>query len=159
MLDFTNLFQIRSDLTESIERNDLKHLKELLELKQILNVNYLDKEGQTPLHRSCSLGKLDFVELLCDYGASQSIKNKEGWFPIHLAAYYGHMNIFFFLLKQSKQNDLIVFDKQQEYEQQEEEEENSSLESSFREETDDEQEEEEEETNNLLLLNFTNLKL
>ena len=52
-----------------------------------------------------------------DAGASQAIKNRDGWFPIHLASYLGHIDIVTYLLdtsstnKSSPDNDVIcVYD-------------------------------------------------
>jgi len=100
------------------------------------------------------------VEYLCESGASQNLKNKEGWFPIHLAAYYGHIDIVFYLKQLAQRNnDIAVFqqDEEEEEEDAEQDEETSFLNESNEE---DEEEEEEEEFNDLLFLfNFSSLKI
>jgi hypothetical protein len=64
-----------------------------------LNLNFVDREGQTLLHRSCINGNLPIVMLLCEQGACQNIKNNDGWYPIHLASYYGHVQVVKYLIE------------------------------------------------------------
>ena len=116
MIDLSNLFKLRQQLHDAITSKNIQILKRLLDNVNFINLNYVDKEGQTPLHRSCRLGNLKIVELLCEHGASQMIINRDGWFPIHLAAYYGHIHIVSYLLKQqqtkqneNKNDELLVF--------------------------------------------------
>jgi len=116
MIDLSNLFKLRQQLHDAITSKNIQILKQLLGNVNFINLNYVDKEGQTPLHRSCRLGNLKIVELLCEYGASQMIINRDGWFPIHLAAYYGHIHIVSYLLKQQQtkqsennNDELLVF--------------------------------------------------
>ena len=140
MIDFTNLYKKRADLVECINKNDIKKLKSLLNGDNIsidkveedegknqsneqsnnlfnknplINLNFVDRDGQTPLHRSCQNGNLNIVKLLVQNGSSQNIKNKDGWFPIHIATYFGHFDIVMFLIneKNFNQDSLIdVFD-------------------------------------------------
>lgn len=186
MIDFSSLYKLRTELAQAIKLNNVEQLRLLLNTN-LVNLNYVDKEGQTLLHRSCQLGHTTIVEVLCEFGASQHIKNLEGWFPIHLAAYYGHMDIVYYLLKQqTTSTDILVIEAEnrlnrsltshkvipdEEEEDDDEDfideekyhEDNAYLNSSYNEhETDDEDkdnEEEDEETNELLMLNFSNLKL
>jgi len=102
------------------------------------------------------------VEYLCESGASQNLKNKEGWFPIHLAAYYGHIDIVFYLKQLAQRNNDIAVFQQDEEEEEEEEDAEQDEETSFLNESneEDEEEEEEEEFNDLLFLfNFSSLKI
>ncbi len=158
MLDFSSLFELRSDLHRAITSNNVEQLKELIsQSKHQINLNYIDREGQSPLHRSCSLGFKSIVEYLCESGASQNLKNKEGWFPIHLAAYYGHIDIVFYLKQLAQRNnDIAVFQQDEEEEDAEQDEETSFLNES----NEEDEEEEEEEFNDLLFLfNFSSLKI
>ena len=106
MFDFSSLNKLRDDLNRAIVNNDLD-LFSLLVNKQdtaaderLHNLNYLDKDGQTPLHRSCYHGNLEFTKLLVENGANQHIQNKDGWYPVHLASYHGHSEIAKYLLSQ-----------------------------------------------------------
>jgi ankyrin repeat protein len=136
MIDLTTLYKKRSDLVEYIESNDVKSLKCLLsgtndslektddiqrEIGEVnqskcipaMNLNFVDREGQTPLHRSCISGNLNIVKLLVQYGSSQNIKNNDGWFPIHLASYHGHLDIIKYLIDEknfNKDSLVAVFD-------------------------------------------------
>lgn len=112
MLDFSNLMKQRAELTNAISTNNTDELAQILKSSNYINLNYVDAEGETPLHRSCARGNLEMVKLLVQHGANQSIKNKAGWFPIHLASFYGHMDIFLFLIDQNNfkhQPNLIVY--------------------------------------------------
>jgi ankyrin repeat protein len=135
MIDLTSLYQKRADLIECINKNDIKKLKCLLsgdittiENENIssnqqnnlfknstttMNLNFVDRDGQTPLHRSCLNGNLNIVKLLVENGSSQNIKNKDGWFPIHIATYFGHLDIVMFLINEknfNKDSFIDVFD-------------------------------------------------
>lgn len=146
MFDFSSLYEMRSHLHRAINSNNVDQLEQLL-LRNEINLNYIDKRGQSPLHVSCSLGHGAIVKLLCERGASQNLKNKEGWFPIHLAAYHGHADIVFFLRKQNNQ-DIAIQDQQEE----EDDDNNDEYTASEEEETDEEED--------LFILNFSNnLKL
>jgi ankyrin repeat protein len=49
-------------------------------------VNVRDKEGMTPLHKSCFLGHVETVKLLIQNGAGVNAKNDKGETPLHFAA-------------------------------------------------------------------------
>ena len=103
MLDLTKLYLLRQELNEAIRSKDLKKLSYLLTANERVNLNYLDStDGQTPLHKSCTTGCLTITKLLVEYGACKSIQNSEGWFPIHLASFYGHMDVVMFFLSLDK---------------------------------------------------------
>jgi len=125
MLDFSGLFKLRSDLIESISANDTKRLYKLLgedrsdaeseatSSNLYVNLNFIDHDGQTLMHRVCRQGNLDALKLLVKHGASQNLKNKDGWFPIHLATYFGHYELVKFLINESNfqhQSLIAVYD-------------------------------------------------
>ena len=115
MLDFSNLMKQRAELTNAINTNNLEELAQILKASNYINLNYVDSEGETPLHRSCAKGNLEMVKMLVQYGANQSVKNRAGWFPIHLASFYGYMDIFLFLIDQNNfkhQANLIVYNEE-----------------------------------------------
>jgi ankyrin repeat protein len=113
MIDFSNLTKKRNELTIAINNNSPNELEKILETSSYFNLNYVDQEGETPLHKSCLKGNLDLVKILVKHGANQSIKNKSGWFPIHIASFYGHIEILMFLIDENNfkhQNSIAVFD-------------------------------------------------
>jgi len=122
MYNFNKLYKTRADLIELINRNDLKALSGLLlesneptNESNYINLNFVDRDGQTPLHRSCQLGHLHITQCLIKHGASQSIKNKDGWYPIHLATFFGHFDIVMYLLDENnfkKESLIAVYDEQ-----------------------------------------------
>jgi ankyrin repeat protein len=101
MLDFTNLYKLRKDLCEAILKEDLKRLNAILLENDFINLNYIDSEGQTPLHRSCKIGNIDIVKLLLNNGASLNLTNRHGWYPIHIASYFGYTNLVIYLIQQA----------------------------------------------------------
>jgi ankyrin repeat protein len=113
MIDFSNLTKKRNELAIAINSNSPNELEKILETSSYFNLNYVDQEGETLLHRSCLMGNLDLVKILVKHGANQSIKNKSGWFPIHIASFYGHIEILMFLIDENNfkhQNSIAVFD-------------------------------------------------
>ena len=98
MIDFTDLYKMRANLKDAISNQDLDRIKNIFSVNDYVNLNYLDKDGHTPLHRVCMFGNLEICKFLVDKGASQNIKNKEGWFPIHIASYFDQPDILAYLL-------------------------------------------------------------
>ena len=102
MLDLTSLYMSRSELSKAVDNNDLKRLTQLIIGPKYINLNYLDKsDGQSLLHKACRLGYLSIARFLVENGASQNFQDKCGWFPLHLASFYGHMEIVVYLLGSS----------------------------------------------------------
>ena len=116
MIDFTNLIKQREELSVAINSNNIDLLHSVINRSNkdgpaSMNLNYLDKDGQTPLHLACIKGNVYICKALMEAGASQSIKNRDGWFPIHLASYLGHLDIVFYLLDDGKKGtDIDVYD-------------------------------------------------
>lgn len=83
---------------EAVQTGDTRTLQRILiEKEGKINVNLLDKEGQTALHLCCFRGNLDLVKLLVRFGADVGLANRDGWSSLHIAAYRGHSDIFSFL--------------------------------------------------------------
>jgi ankyrin repeat protein len=104
MYDFSSLSKLREELDSAVEAGDADRLRKLISLQEngnnFVNVNYISADGRTLLHKSCKGGNLSVCRVLAESGASQNIKSKHGWFPIHLASYYGHLDIVLFLLNE-----------------------------------------------------------
>ncbi len=119
MLDFSSLTKLRQELDEAVLSDDPCRLSKLISLNEngnnFVNVNYICSDGQTLLHKACKAGNLSMCRVLVENGASQNIKNKQGWFPIHLASYHGHLDVVLFLLNDNnfKPDSIIaVYDEQ-----------------------------------------------
>jgi hypothetical protein len=131
MIDFSSLNKLRLELGTAITSSDIDQIHSILgspttitttttattsstsppkSTSYLVNLNYLDKDGQTPLHLACLLGNLSICKILVEAGASQSIKNKDGWFPIHIASYLGHIDIVMFLLDERNFNKEATID-------------------------------------------------
>ena len=97
MIDFTELKNVRSRLSKAIISNDIACVERLLQ-KSFMNLNYLDESGNTPLHLTASKGSVQIVKLLVAHGASQHIQDAQGFFPLHVASFCGHIPLMMFLL-------------------------------------------------------------
>ncbi|XP_052783890.1 tyrosine-protein kinase HTK16-like isoform X2 [Mya arenaria] len=64
------------------------------------DVNALDKDGQTALHKCCKGNKAGIISILINEGqADVNMRNpKSGWTPMHQAAYKGHLECIKILL-------------------------------------------------------------
>ena len=49
--------------------------------------------GETPIHLAAAAGLLSLAQTLCAYGCAVDVMNKEGLYPIHLAAKHGHTEV------------------------------------------------------------------
>ncbi|KAH9495684.1 hypothetical protein Btru_016039 [Bulinus truncatus] len=84
---------------EAVQNGDTIELQRILEEREgKININLFDTEGQTALHHSCLQGNLELVKLLVRFGADVRLANRDGWNPLHIAAYGGHNDIFLFLM-------------------------------------------------------------
>lgn len=78
---------------------DAMELQRILEEREDkVSINLFDKEGQTALHQSCLKGSLELVKVLVRFGADVRLANRDGWNPLHIAAYGGHNDIFLYLM-------------------------------------------------------------
>jgi ankyrin repeat protein len=102
MLDFTNLYTLRQNICDAILNENVEKLEEILLNEKFINLNYIDNEGQTPLHRSCKIGNLNIVKILINNGASLNLTNRYGWYPIHIASYFGYIKVVMYLIEQQK---------------------------------------------------------
>jgi len=115
MLDFGRLKSQRSALASAIKAQDEASVASLLKA-EFMNLNYLDEAGNTPLHTVACSGNLAIASLLVRHGAVHNIQNRQGFFPIHLASFYGHVELMVFLLDSRNFADqacLVVEDDQQ----------------------------------------------
>lgn len=64
-----------------------------------LNLDIIDKFGQTALHIACSKGFIDVVKILIKKGASLNLVDKEGLSPLKLALIMGNKKVAKFLVK------------------------------------------------------------
>lgn len=70
-------------------------LKNLLGNKgdNVESVNQQDPDGNTPMHQACKLGKTYIAMQLFALGADITIKNKEGFTPMTLAAKHNNFDV------------------------------------------------------------------
>ena len=65
------------------------------------NINVLDNDGNTPLHKACEHGHSKIVETMMLAGADETITNDEGQTPAQLAAKKGHKQLLKLLDRES----------------------------------------------------------
>lgn len=53
----------------------------------------LRQVGETPIHLAAAAGLLTLAQTLCAYGCAVDVMNKDGVYPIHLAAKNGHTEV------------------------------------------------------------------
>ena len=106
MLDLSNLYATRAELYNAIKENNLAKLSKMLmaNKQNYINLNFIDKDGQSPLHRSCIIGNLDMVKMLVKFGANYNLANRDGWYPIHIASYFGFAHIVMYLIETAEED-------------------------------------------------------
>jgi ankyrin repeat protein len=84
---------------------DIKIL--LLKSSRINNIDFnsLEYNGQSLIHLCCLYNRLDLLKFFVEFGKCDIlIMNRDGWLPLHIAVYLGHMNIVLYLLECIKSN-------------------------------------------------------
>ena len=61
--------------------------------KELININFQDKNGNSALHYSCDEGNLKIVEILLKANCETNIKNNEKKTPLHLSSKRGYFDI------------------------------------------------------------------
>src|SRR5260370_41300422 len=63
------------------------------------NVNALDCEGDSPLHKASQIWDSDVAEFLVKSGANVNIRDTDDWTPLHVAAGDGNLNMVQLLIE------------------------------------------------------------
>jgi ankyrin repeat protein len=84
-------------LHEDAVKGDIGWVKNLISTGA--NVNALDSNLTTPLHRAVIAGHKDVVEILLSHGASIDALDNMACVPLHRAAEYGHKDIAMLLIE------------------------------------------------------------
>jgi ankyrin repeat protein len=97
--------QVKRRLLRSIVCNaDLDDVEMWLMKSMGLRVDLNDVwyEGQSLVHLCCLYNRLDLLKMLVECGGCDVQRvNGDGWLPVHVAVYLGHMPIVVYLLQQS----------------------------------------------------------
>ncbi|KAH9089038.1 hypothetical protein Ae201684P_012321 [Aphanomyces euteiches] len=95
MQKLTHLFRSGSrkdeQLVEATLKADYKRIRALV--ARGADVNYQDKDGQTPLIRIATLGYSHVTKVLLACGADAELSDKNGVTPLHHASSHGHMDV------------------------------------------------------------------
>ena len=66
----------------------------------LVDMNQYGEDGVTPLQRVCQEGgPVGVARLLVRYGADVRMTSRDGWSPLHMAAYSGSSQLLMYLLK------------------------------------------------------------
>jgi ankyrin repeat protein len=85
-----------------LQNEDIYDIKILLLKSYRINIdlNCLEYNGQSLVHLCCLYNRLDLLKLFVEFGNCDILAmNHDGWLPLHIAVYLGHMNIVLYLLK------------------------------------------------------------
>ena len=80
-------------LHQAIGRNELPLLQSYLDQGANINAVPEDAGGQTALMMACRTNKLEAVRLLLERGADTTISDKDGYSPMHGAAFHGNAKV------------------------------------------------------------------
>ena len=90
--------QKKKDLLLLAKRGDREKFVELFDEilslpKNLVDINYQDENGFTPLHYACDEGNLKIVEILLNSKCDTNIQNNQKETPLHLASKRGYYDI------------------------------------------------------------------
>ncbi|CAK5173339.1 unnamed protein product, partial [Aphanomyces euteiches] len=95
MPKLTHLFRGGSSkeekLMHAVLKADIKRIRTLI--ARGADVNYQDKNGETPLTRAAIIGYSYVTKVLLACGGDAELADKAGWSPLDLASYYGRRNV------------------------------------------------------------------
>ena len=75
------------NLQEAVQQNKLEQI--LLLLRQGVNINGLDEQGNTALYYAARKGNLSIVQCLVEQGANKNKSSNDGKTPINIASAMG----------------------------------------------------------------------
>lgn len=91
--------QTQKEFQEAVNRRDRAEINRLL--RNGVNINALNEEGDTPLHQCIREGRVESAKLLVEFGADVKRTNRDGWSPAHLATFLGHRDLLLYLIMNS----------------------------------------------------------
>ena len=88
---------LEEKILKASESGKLEVVEQLLQ-KNAKLVAAHDRDGYTPLHRSCYSNHVDIAELLLKNGADMNARTCDGWTPLHSACKWNNYNCAALLL-------------------------------------------------------------
>jgi ankyrin repeat protein len=107
----------RHQVTHRLVQGIVKHA-DRYELERLLvkssrlaiDLNHVQYNGQSLLHLCCLYNRLDLLKFFVEYGQCDLlVSNRDGWLPLHLAVYLGHMNIVVYVLQTMTDRNSVKF--------------------------------------------------
>ena len=74
-----------------IEIKMLEDIQKLRLSSNDLNKVFVNQNGATFMHISCANGYTSVLEFLLENKASLNVKDNDGWTPLHVATFWGHV--------------------------------------------------------------------
>ena len=68
-------------------------------LKQGANINYGNRFRETAMHAAAARGNVSMMQFLRSKGARHNTSTVNGWFPLHHAGRFGHVNAARYLIQ------------------------------------------------------------
>lgn len=91
-----NDISISEELFEAVHLGYMPIVIDLVE--RGANVNYLNRNRETPMHAAAARGHLEVMQYLRSYNAYLHPRTVENWVPLHHAVRFGHQNVVSYLL-------------------------------------------------------------
>jgi len=104
--------EMQTLLAEAISKDDASQILRLYAQGADLNYQYTNNAKQTPLHLAVAANHAAIVLLLLLNAADSSIRDEQGWTPLHLAANLALANCAIPLLQKNSVHILSIADKQ-----------------------------------------------
>lgn len=77
----------------------LGHMPSIVDLVQRgANVNYANKDRETPMHAAAARGHLQVIQYLLSRRANMNPRTVQNWIPLHHAVRFGHAHVVNYLL-------------------------------------------------------------
>ena len=91
--------QLQQKMLALILRGDQEVLDQFLEENgKYVDVNQYCEDGVTPFQRICQDGgSVDLARVLVKYGADLRMTSRDGWSPLHMAAFSGNYKLISFI--------------------------------------------------------------
>jgi protein phosphatase 1 regulatory subunit 16A len=76
-----------------VEFKMLEDVKYMTVMGQDLNKRFDEQHGATLMHIACANGYSSVLEHLLAHKASINVRDNDGWTPLHVATFWGHVGI------------------------------------------------------------------
>ncbi|EAY15042.1 hypothetical protein TVAG_019420 [Trichomonas vaginalis G3] len=100
--------ELESLFLNYVSEGNNQQLEEILQSNPHFNIYCEDNDQRNAILIACEKGNLSTVKLLYDHGFNVNRASSEGFYAIHVAAYYNMFEIFKFLVLKNAKIDIII---------------------------------------------------